>query len=129
MEQGKQVLHSKEGQSGTTRLARTSVRSRVKVQMEATAQMSEDHNSSAHQQSDLRSRFICLSGHRDLLNNLEGRLQMGIFKVLGILRQDAMGLWSWFLFLSQLHSSLCKPFSEDIPVSNTPHVSSWPSCA
>ena len=74
MEQGEQVLHSKEAQSGTTRLARTSVRSRVKVQMEATAQMSKDHNSGTHQQSDLRSRFICLSGHRDLLNNLEGRL-------------------------------------------------------
>lgn len=83
MEQGEQVLHSKEGQSGTTRLAGTSVRSRVKVQTEATAQMSKYHKSRTHQQSDLRNRFIRPSGHTDLLNNLEGRLQLGIFTVLG----------------------------------------------
>lgn len=120
MEQGEQVLHSKEGQSGTTRLAGTSVRSRVKVQMEATAQMSKYHKSRTHQQSDLRNRFIRPSGHTDLLNNLEGRLQLGMFTVLGILCQDATGLWSLYLFPSQLRSPLCKHFSEDIPVPNTP---------
>lgn len=55
----------------------------------------------------------------DLLNNLEGRLQLRIFTVLGILCQDAMGLWPLLFFPAQLCSPLCKQFSEDIPVLNT----------